>query len=461
MATRSDFLADLAKKSGLTLRSIGDPIRGRAGRSAEVIDAEGNVVTTLSPSRTESAYNKFTSMLENEFRGYSTPLRGHGNIVHKDPAQRPMSDEEFKKSINPPDNDDQETESKKTRTRSVTKKVSNPAFDNLPDGFIRFNTPSGAVLAVKEGNNLRAATGSEAVKIAMGQVKASTVTAKSTSPFEEFASQIEEQVEVEDSAGSSSGTARDVVTNEDENLENTLSSANLSEDQKQAIRTLYDAVSENDRELVTRYAAALEAGRKFADPFFKAMTRIVESELIRGIEAQEGDLEFETTLKQQLLNDIREDVSFARENLSLEEQAELRQLEREYETNVETLQNNMARSGFTSSTRRARKEQLLEETTGDIRESTKRRFGVKERALDTEESRAERNTQQEIERLRELTERGIIGDIRGAEERLGSDRVKELPVLGGRRGSLIGGLPGTIEQDRARDAASFANQFIF
>lgn len=250
------------------------------------------------------------------------------------------------------------------------------------------------------------------------------------------------------------------ATEEDQIFENLIADSALSEDEKKLAQSLYEAISTNDEELIQQLQEGILAGTKFSDPYFKAKARIAVDALERGLQAGEADLQFEEQQLANTLADLREDVAAGKDLLSLEERQELKALDRKFESNLEDLRTNLAAAGLTSSSVRAKKEQILGEETGELRESTQRRFAEEGRVLGARETRGERDVSAEVARLRELTERGAIKDLRGAEEFLGSEALGKLPGLVGGRETL-GGLPGTLEQERARDALGFAQNFVF
>lgn len=248
-------------------------------------------------------------------------------------------------------------------------------------------------------------------------------------------------------------------TEEDVSLTQILSGANLSEDQKALIQQIYDTLSTNDVQNAGKITNAISAAMQFSDPYFKAQARIAIDTLQRGFGTLEGNLgEQEVGLKN-TLDDLRADIAAGMGDLSFAEQQELKSLERTYDQELRNTRDQLASTGFTSSSRRARKEDLMEESFGDLRESTTRSFSRKREGLENQLTRSERDAALEIERLRRLTEEGKLDLLRETEGAIGTDALKNLPQLSGR--APVGGIAGSISQEQARDALSFANSFVF
>ena len=249
----------------------------------------------------------------------------------------------------------------------------------------------------------------------------------------------------------------DVTYEEDISLDEILAASNLSDDQKEMIRQIYGTISTNDEQNAARIAQNIAQAMEFSNPYFKAQARIALDALTRGIAAQDTDL---ATREQQLsntLNDLREDIAAGKDLLSFEEARDLREVERNYQSQLRDTRQNLAASGFTSSSRRARQEDILNETTGDIRESTTRAFGERRRGLNESLERGERDTAAEIERLSELAQRGKLKLFREAEQTVGSGNLPALPGL-----QPLGDISGSLQREQAKDALSYAgNSFAF
>lgn len=260
------------------------------------------------------------------------------------------------------------------------------------------------------------------------------------------------------SGGSSGGSSDDEDDDEFElaELEAQLKNSGLPADQQAAIRALYDAISTNDKAKMDGYVSALKAGLELGDPVFKAQSRVILDELDRTLKGKEDDVEYRENQLRTTLQDLQKDISTSAEYLTLEEANDLRALERNFGEELTVARDDLAGRGLTSSSIRSRKEDLLSEAYGDMRESKKRSYRQQQESLTDRGTRGVRDTQAEIDRLQELLGRSRTDLIGEAEKEVGSDAIKEAGYS-----SVFGKLPGNIAQKKYDYADDFARSFVF
>ena len=232
---------------------------------------------------------------------------------------------------------------------------------------------------------------------------------------------------------------------------------NITDDQQTLVDAVYDAIVTNDSKKADQLAEAFKKAEALGDPFWAQQLRVASDALQRGFVSIDKELEFQEAQLQTRLQDLEQDLENRIEFLGLEEQTQLRQIQRQFEQQLETTRNNLAATGFTQSTRREKTEGLLEETAGDLRESTRRRFAAQIEEADTAIERGQRDTQTEIQRLQELASQNKLSLFREAEATLGTGN---LPSLSGAPEPL-GGLVGEIETNRQKDIINTANSLVF
>jgi hypothetical protein len=249
--------------------------------------------------------------------------------------------------------------------------------------------------------------------------------------------------------------APDANAQTDQEFETWLTGLGVADDQKQAIRAVYDAISTNDADRAKRVEAAMKAATEFSDPYFKAQTRLVMDALQRGLSDREGDLAYEVDSRQRVLKELKDDIAASKDYLSFQNRQELETLKRKFEQDLDATRDNLAASGFTTSSKRVKTEQILTDTYGAAVESSNRQLSYQTGRLNRQGANADINTAAEVERLRHLAESGKLSDIRSAEEKVGSSALSGLGY------PTLGGVGGSIERDKVRDATSFASNFIF
>jgi hypothetical protein len=232
-----------------------------------------------------------------------------------------------------------------------------------------------------------------------------------------------------------------------------LKKSNLSPEEQQAIRAVYGSVYNNDQAEADKLVANLALGTAYADPLLKQKVAMMTDEIKRSYTANGEDLQYQEQQLTTKLNDLKNDVATQGKNLTLDEQAQLRDLERQYTAQLGTLQDSLMSAGFTQSSRRNVKEGVLSQAQGDMVESTRRKFATAQQDIANSLDRGTRDTTAEIERLRLLTQRSNTDLARNAEQQLGTDRVSALPELSGI--SPVGGITGQADLQYKQDAASF------
>lgn len=244
----------------------------------------------------------------------------------------------------------------------------------------------------------------------------------------------------------------------DSAMEELLNNPDLTDDQKEIARKLYDVISRNDKEQAERMMAAFEASIQFSDPFFKAQIAIATDSLQRALAANEGDLDFASTQLENTLSDLREDILATRGELDFTKEQQLKGLERSYQQDLDTTRQNLASVGKSSSSVRARKEQILGEEQEGLVEGTRRKFSFQTGQLERQSSRAGRDTEAQLKRLQDDATQNRIAQLRQSEQILGSDLLSGLGFS-----NLLGGQGGSIERNRIKDALSFSGNagFVF
>lgn len=246
-------------------------------------------------------------------------------------------------------------------------------------------------------------------------------------------------------------------TEENAQLDSLLADSNLTEDQRQAIKAIFNTVSANDQERANQLQAAFKAAAQINEPFFAQQVKLALDELQRGFVSIDQDLAFKEQSIRNRLSDLQQDLASSREFLSLEQQQALKQLERQYKLTLDNTREDLARRGFTASTRRAEAETLLEEQTGELRESAERQFGARMQELQRQGERGDRDAQAELARLQELAAQERTGLARRGEAALGSQQLGPLPP----GTQPLGGLTGTIEQEKLASNLQASQQFVF
>lgn len=251
------------------------------------------------------------------------------------------------------------------------------------------------------------------------------------------------------------GTASTTSPQNQAQLDALLANPNLTPDQKQVIRSIYSAVSTNDTATGAKITAAMQAASQYSDPYFKAQIQLATDALQRGLVAKDGDLAYQESSLSNALDALRKDTSAAKDNLSLEHASELKQLADKYQTDLEDTRTNLAASGFSDSSKRARAEEILSSNNDGLVETSNRNFSYQTGQLDRTLAAKESDTAAQIANLQRLTTEGKLDLTRQTEAKIGSSAMSNLGY------STLGGVTGTIPYNQAKDSLDFANNFVF
>jgi len=243
-------------------------------------------------------------------------------------------------------------------------------------------------------------------------------------------------------------------------LENSPEFQALTDDQKGIVKAVFEGIANNDVKLAQAFAEALKTAEAINDPFFSSMLRLASDAINRGFVSLENEEAFKEQQLRNNLADLEVDIANQQEFLSLEEQNILRGVERLYKQNLETTRQNLAVTGFTQSTRRAEKEELLGAEREDIVESTERKFAFQQEQQELGLKRGERDVGEEITRLAELAQEGRLDLLRQAEAELGTGNLAGLTALAG-GAQPLGDIGGRIPREKTESELTLARALTF
>lgn len=245
---------------------------------------------------------------------------------------------------------------------------------------------------------------------------------------------------------------------DDSTLRNSPEFKALSPEDQDAVLAVFGAIAGNDKEQAARLAEAFSAASKINDPYFNQQLRIAVDAIERGYVSIDEEGAYAQLQLDRRRADLNEDLERTKEYLTAEQATALRDIERSYGVELENLQQNLAATGFTSSSRRLNKEGLLNEATGDLRESTNRKFGFQIASSELDAERGNRDITSEVERLKQLTQEKKLDFLRSAEQQVGTGN---LPSLSGDVPSPLGGIYGDLPSQKLQNTINAATDFVF
>lgn len=226
----------------------------------------------------------------------------------------------------------------------------------------------------------------------------------------------------------------------------------LTVSQKAHLTEIGGVLATGDKAKFTQMVTAFENASKYSEPFFKAQIALSLDTLKQGFLSQEGDLTFKETQTKKALEDLRANTRAAKDQLSFQHAQELKKLEESYTQDLQATQDALAATGFTSSSKRARSEDILAQQNQGLVESATKTFGYQTGNLERSLTSSEADTQARIQELQRLAAEGKLNLLRQTETKVGSRALADLGYTG-----LLGNVGGEIPYNQFKDAAAAAN----
>jgi len=253
------------------------------------------------------------------------------------------------------------------------------------------------------------------------------------------------------------GKNDDVGFYDDSSLRGTDEFKSLNKEDQQAVLAVFGAVAGNDKVKADRLSKAFSAASKINDPYFAQQLKMAQDAITRGYVEIEKEAAFGEMQLRNRLADLKTDYQNKKSFLTADQANIFKDLERTYTQNLQTLQDDLAANGLTNSSARAKREGVLNEATGDLRESTNRKFEYEQNEIVLGEQRSQRDSDLELSRLGELTQAGKLDFLRKNEAVVGS---KNMPTFNGGP-ALLGNIYGSLPEEKLKNTIEAAKSFVF
>ncbi|MCK9597771.1 MAG: hypothetical protein M0R06_01945 [Sphaerochaeta sp.] len=241
--------------------------------------------------------------------------------------------------------------------------------------------------------------------------------------------------------GTQTNTFSDIITKTYDEMEKTGDLAGMSDEQKQLAvvqQAGLTATTEEDKALAQQYLAK---AKELADPYYKSMVNVALDELQRTTATSEADLEYKQKSLDDKISRLQSDLSYNRDKLTLDEQAEMATQLAEYQQAKESNDLAMQEAGLTFSSPRKLAEQRLATAQDTTAQSTARKYATARREQELTVQREAEN----IAREKELNERQAT-ETKTAADRLTESKVGSSVMPSG--ATTLGGVTGSIEDER-------------
>lgn len=203
------------------------------------------------------------------------------------------------------------------------------------------------------------------------------------------------------------------------------------------------------------FSDALKKAQELADPYSKAQLALAFGEFQSRIAFEQGDLERASNFLESTRQQIQQEVALNKENLSLQQQAEIAKQIKGYNEDLLTIADQAAEKGLTFATG-ARSRVLAEERRGqqmqDVIQSTQRETNFRMNELSARAAQGDTKAAQQLADLKAKSSFNLETIGRAAERVLGSANVP-----GGTGYTLSGNVLGELEQERRKSIIDIAS----
>ena len=204
------------------------------------------------------------------------------------------------------------------------------------------------------------------------------------------------------------------------------------------------------------------AGEK-SDAYFGEQLNIFKDEFEDALGTSKANLEDkekELAIRTRILE---ENLENQKEDLSVEQSAELARRKEDYKVTLKNTRNTLASRGLSSSSIRHQAEERLNTSQTDVIESTERRYARSLRNAELTKSRGMEAIGFERDIAERKREEEKTAYAKGAEQLWGSEKVKEFGILGGFNLSdyMFGGVSqGSKQVEQVFDEKSWVNTVL-
>lgn len=237
----------------------------------------------------------------------------------------------------------------------------------------------------------------------------------------------------------------------------------LSNENKMLVYLTYKAQTATNAGAKEDLQKALDFATSSADPYFKEKSRIVQDEINRSVGTTTANVKSKVDSANERIKQLTEDLTYNKENLSLEQQQELADQLRKNKEDLFGLQQQAAESGLAFSSPRKEAEAGLMAQQQGISESTARKYARLNRSEDLNASRGIAELNRGIADTERAGTEQLTSIQRAGEKTLGSGQTPSVSGV-----SSMGGVTGTLQEDRQNQIndliqtyKQFQNPFTF
>ncbi len=199
----------------------------------------------------------------------------------------------------------------------------------------------------------------------------------------------------------------------------------------------------DEKELAKQYLAK---AKELADPYYKSMVNVALDELSRTLTSSAQDLIYKKNQIDAKIGELQSDLTYSREQLTLDEQTEMANQLREYETARDSLDLQMQEAGLAFSSPRQAAESKLTSQQSETAQALTRKYAASRREAELSALRAQGQLEQERQLAERTAQESAVQAARATEAKVGSSNLPS--AIAGQPLGALGGVSGSIEDQR-------------
>lgn len=231
----------------------------------------------------------------------------------------------------------------------------------------------------------------------------------------------------------------------------------LDDDNKATVAYYYSLLQGGNTDTIKKFNDAMTEAKNQGDPYWKEIVGITQDELARALGAADSDLVSKEKSLSEKMRQVRDDLTYNKDKLTLDQQAELAQELQRYGVDLDNTRSDMADRGLTSSTVRTKAEEQLYANDQQVVGSVNRKYDSAQRTNQVTADRSLFDFEQSLSDFRRTTQEKKTDLVRKTEAYLGTDDTSKIQ---GANSMVSGGKSGSIVTQKANDILARARALL-
>jgi hypothetical protein len=232
---------------------------------------------------------------------------------------------------------------------------------------------------------------------------------------------------------------------------------NATDQNKSLVAMIYkaqDAIKSGDQALIQDTQDAIKKAVAAADPYFKQKILLAQDQINRSVASLTGDYTSSLKSYEDKIKQLKEDLIFNKDQLTLSQQQEMSEQLRNYQNSLYNTQQQLAEAGLAFSSPRQKAESNLMAEQQGVAQSTQRKYAQAFREQELTQQRQTQALQQNIADLERKKQEGLTDITRKGEAMVGTANMPTTGV------NPLGGITGSIDYEKQGDITQLTSNYL-